>query len=181
MLSRIQKPKINPRALDLGCGSGRHSLLLDRLGWEVTAIDYSPESIQQVKILNPNWDHWLCKSPPYPIEDSKYDLVVGWGILHYNSNQEIKSILAEIQRILKPNGYFLGTIRSDKDTHLQVTQNSEMNTTDLKGGYARLFSLEDTKELLSSFSDVQIGYMERSPLGELDKKVSHYFFQAVNP
>ena len=34
------------RALDLGCGTGRHAVYLARLGWKVTAVDYVPRAIR---------------------------------------------------------------------------------------------------------------------------------------
>jgi ubiquinone/menaquinone biosynthesis C-methylase UbiE len=35
------------RALDLGCGSGRHAVWLAERGWQVTAVDFSPEALRQ--------------------------------------------------------------------------------------------------------------------------------------
>ncbi len=36
------------RALDLGAGAGRNSLWLARAGWDVTAVDQSPEALAQL-------------------------------------------------------------------------------------------------------------------------------------
>lgn len=35
------------RALDLGAGEGRHSVWLSSLGWQVTAVDFSPVGIER--------------------------------------------------------------------------------------------------------------------------------------
>ena len=37
------------RALDLGCGSGRHAAWLADRGWRVTAIDFSSEALRQAR------------------------------------------------------------------------------------------------------------------------------------
>ncbi|HEU4948262.1 MAG TPA: class I SAM-dependent methyltransferase [Kribbella sp.] len=37
------------KALDIGCGRGRHSIDLARRGWEVTGIDFVPRAIRQAK------------------------------------------------------------------------------------------------------------------------------------
>lgn len=37
------------RALDVGCGSGRHALTLARLGWDVTGVDVVPEAIERAR------------------------------------------------------------------------------------------------------------------------------------
>ncbi len=37
------------RALDLGCGNGRHALWLAERGWRVTAVDFSTEALRQAR------------------------------------------------------------------------------------------------------------------------------------
>lgn len=37
------------RALDLGCGNGRHALGLAERGWRVTAVDFSTEALRQAR------------------------------------------------------------------------------------------------------------------------------------
>lgn len=37
------------RALDLGCGNGRHALWLAERGWDVTAVDFSTEALRQAR------------------------------------------------------------------------------------------------------------------------------------
>jgi SAM-dependent methyltransferase len=37
------------RALDLGCGSGRHAVWLAERGWQVTAVDFSREALRQAR------------------------------------------------------------------------------------------------------------------------------------
>ncbi|MFT4109975.1 class I SAM-dependent methyltransferase [Propionicimonas sp.] len=39
-------PAEHRRALDIGCGRGRHSALLAERGWEVTGVDFVPEAIE---------------------------------------------------------------------------------------------------------------------------------------
>lgn len=40
---------INGRVLDVGCGTGEHTLLLTRLGYDVLGIDFSPEAVAQAR------------------------------------------------------------------------------------------------------------------------------------
>jgi SAM-dependent methyltransferase len=39
------------RALDLACGEGRNAIWLARLGWQVTAVDYSPVALDRARRL----------------------------------------------------------------------------------------------------------------------------------
>lgn len=45
-LSSYLKPKANSRVLDIACGRGRHSIYLNKKGYDVTGIDLSEQSIK---------------------------------------------------------------------------------------------------------------------------------------
>lgn len=42
-------PNVGKRLLDLGCGTGRHAMDMAKRGYEVTAVDLSPEMIRYLK------------------------------------------------------------------------------------------------------------------------------------
>ena len=48
-LSNHLKIQKNSKILDLACGKGRHSIFLNKLGYDVTGIDLSKESIDEAK------------------------------------------------------------------------------------------------------------------------------------
>jgi len=173
---KVEKKK----ALDLGAGSGRHCILLMNYGYEVTALDYSKESISRIKNWIPNLNALHIESPPYPFPAASFDLIVAWGVLHYNSEDNTRALLKEIKRILKPNGFFTGTLRRDNDTSISGGRNSQIQIDDLRGGRVRKFSLEEVHFILKDFKNVRIGYMERTPLGKLEERISHFYFLAEN-
>ncbi|MBP9885348.1 MAG: class I SAM-dependent methyltransferase [Leptospiraceae bacterium] len=176
ILSRI--PHVG-NALDHGAGSGRHSFLLQSYGFQVTACDYSAKSIQTIQetILGVATDVITSTSLPY--DSGKFDLVVSWGVLHYNTLEDAFKIVNEIKRVLKPNGYFTGTVRSSSDTHLK-SNDGVIGLADLSGGKVKLYSLDELKSLLKEFTNIQFGYMERTPMGKLDERICHWIFQAKN-
>lgn len=45
-LSAYLKPAVNSRILDIACGRGRHSIYLNKKGYDVTGIDLSEQSIK---------------------------------------------------------------------------------------------------------------------------------------
>lgn len=49
-LERQAIERVAGRALDIGCGAGRHSLYLQKQGFDVTAIDNSPGAIEVCKL-----------------------------------------------------------------------------------------------------------------------------------
>jgi SAM-dependent methyltransferase len=40
---------IRGRVLDIGCGTGEHTILLTRLGYDVLGVDFAPEAVQQAR------------------------------------------------------------------------------------------------------------------------------------
>lgn len=168
-------------ALDLGCGSGRHIRLLFEKGYEeVHATDYSSESLALCKkiyshaiyhSIAPTKDHiWEL----HPNITTKLDVIVAWGVLHYNTDEMIQAILKFSKKFIKPNGFFIGSLRAASDTHYE-------KQSDLSGTSIQKFSAGETNDLLSRhFSKVEIGYMERSPINDLESRVAHYFFRCSN-
>jgi SAM-dependent methyltransferase len=181
ILTKLKWDIPNPQALDLGAGSGRHSQLLKNFGYHTIAIDYSPESIAMIQKNIAEVETHICSNSNYPIPSQSIELVVAWGMLHYNSQDEIDSILNEVERILKKGGVFVGTLRSDRDTHLKKQIENKIELDDLKGGFVQLFNLEDCKNVLKRFKNLQFSLLERTPLGDLDKRISHYVFYCENP
>ena len=112
-------------------------------------------------------------SSPLPLPDNSLNIVLAWGVLHYNSFNVIQKILNEFKRILKKNNsYFIGTVRANTDTHLSI--NKDIN-------FKNILYFDDkslTKLLNPHFNKISLGYIERSLLGELDKKICHYIFVA---
>ncbi|MBE7411198.1 MAG: class I SAM-dependent methyltransferase [Leptospiraceae bacterium] len=165
------------KALDFGAGSGRHSVLLKDFGFEVYAADYSEKSIEQIQLLNLDIHTSIVGSPPFRLQSEEFDLIVNWGVLHYNTLEESIKILKEFYRILKPGGILAGTIRSKNDTYLKV-KNTEIQIEDLKGGQIFLYSFDELKDLLKDFSYSEFGYSERSPIGKLEERICHWIFKA---
>ncbi|TGN19287.1 class I SAM-dependent methyltransferase [Leptospira idonii] len=175
LLSKVSHT--NKQALDFGTGSGRHIYLLLDKGYTVSASDSSSESIAQIKNQNLPVQLYHTESLPYPFSENQFGLIVSWGVFHYNQRETAKSMLKELHSSLDKGGYLLGSIRANTDTHLKI-DSGEMNLQDLKGGYAETYELEDLKLFLSGFTNVEIGYSERTPLGKLEERICHWFFLA---
>lgn len=175
LLSRI-KPT-NRNALDFGCGSGRHSYLLQNEGFQVTGCDTAKTTIDHLQKESSSIRFLHTPDTNLPFLPNEFGLIVSWGVFHYNKREEAKKILSSLYTSLDTGGFLLGSIRAEGDTHLGLTK-GKMNLQDLSGGYAETYSIEALKEFLSIFLNVSIGYSERTPLGKLEERICHWFFLA---
>jgi SAM-dependent methyltransferase len=91
------------RAVDAGCGTGRHSLRLAELGHDVTGIDLSPAMLQHARSRVPKATFLEGDLRALPFEDATADVVVsGLALAHL---PDLGPPVAEIGRILRPGGH----------------------------------------------------------------------------
>jgi len=158
------------RVLDLGSGSGRHLPLLSEHFAQTHACDFSPNSLKLY--TDTNIARSQAALPNLPYADGTFDFILCWGVLHYLHDDALMPAVAEIHRILTPNGKVFLTLRADSDTHLQ----QQLRTGDLKDGHARLFSKSEALALFASFAETRYGYIVRQPVGEEFLVAHHMLF-----
>jgi tellurite methyltransferase len=104
------------RALDLGCGVGRHALQLARLGYETAAVDMAEAGLAEVgrSARAEQLDLSLHAAPmtTLPFEDASFDLAVAFNVIYHGDEQVVRQTVGEIRRVLKPGGTYLGTMIS---------------------------------------------------------------------
>lgn len=92
------------RALDLGCGTGRHALWLAAQGATVTAVDFSEGMLAEAR-QKPGADavKFLAHDLHTPLPFGPgFDLVVSGLVLEHL--HELAPFFAETRRVLKPGG-----------------------------------------------------------------------------
>lgn len=109
-----EMPKIEKKALklakgkilDVGCGAGSHSLYLQQKGFEVTAIDISPNAIKASQlrgVKDARVQHLL------ELENEQFDTILllmnGTGI--FGTLAETSKYLQKLKSLLTPNGQIL--------------------------------------------------------------------------
>ncbi len=93
------------KALDLGCGTGRHALWLAAAGAAVTAVDFSEGMLAEAR-RKPGAEavrfltHDLHE--PLPLADGQFDLVVSGLVLEHL--RELGGFFSEAYRVLRPGG-----------------------------------------------------------------------------
>lgn len=91
------------QVLDAGAGTGRISRVLDRAGWDVTALDASPEMLARLQGTLPHVRtvHALL-GQALPLPDGCVDAVVCLRVLKYVD--DVGTALREFARVLRPGG-----------------------------------------------------------------------------
>ena len=108
------------RVLDLGCGTGRHSIFLAKNNFDVYAVDISETAIdilkQRAKIENINNIHFkIADIYNTEFETNFFDSVLCvWSTGHGLKKDVYQSVL-EMHRILKPGGVLLADFMSTED------------------------------------------------------------------
>ena len=115
----VDKYKIKS-ALDAGCGTGFHSIVLSKLGVNVTAVDISSKMIQKLrdraKRDNLNISAIKCDFTKLPI-NKKYDAIFCMGntLAHTKTKRELSIILSNFYKVLNRNGLlFIQILNYDK-------------------------------------------------------------------
>lgn len=109
------------RILDLGCGVGRHSLMLAREGFEVDALDGSPTAVALTRQaaaeagLNVVAREGLMTALPYA--DGSFDFVLAWNVIYHGGPEVVSHVIGEIRRVLQPHGWFLGTLLTTRNSN----------------------------------------------------------------
>lgn len=102
------------RVLDLGAGVGRHALALAANGFDVTALDAAPEGLAAIDAANPDVATVLGRMDDLPFEDHSFDHVLSWNVIYHGDEDVVLKTIAEIRRILKPGGSYMGTMLSKR-------------------------------------------------------------------
>ncbi|UDJ84835.1 tellurite resistance methyltransferase TehB [Kosakonia oryzae] len=99
------------KALDLGCGNGRNSLWLASQGFEVTAWDKNPNSLNNLKAIrdaegleNLHIDAADLNTLQF---DGEYDFILSTVVLMFLEAQTIPGLINNMQRCTKAGGYNL--------------------------------------------------------------------------
>jgi ubiquinone/menaquinone biosynthesis C-methylase UbiE len=97
------------QVLDVGCGTGRHTVMLARQGFDVFGFDISPEGVQ----LTYEWLgreklkadlHVQSMFDEFTYEDEFFDAVICVKTLNHGGIEDIRKTIAEMERVLKPGG-----------------------------------------------------------------------------
>lgn len=150
--------RLSSDVLDLGCGKGINLPALLSFGAKVTAADLSKTDVQEVRLLHGSS---LCSvdcldmRDGLPYDDATVDAVVADLSLHYFTWEETERIIADIRRILRPNGVLVARVHS-------IANLDRANAEEIEPGYffaygypRRYFTLEEIDSLFADWNSCE--------------------------
>lgn len=104
----LQGLTIHPetKVLDLCCGSGQATQVLVKYSQNVIGLDASPLSLQRARQNVPQAQYVEAFAEEIPLPDNQIDLVHTSVALHEMEPGQLRQIVKEVYRVLKPGGVF---------------------------------------------------------------------------
>lgn len=101
--------------LNIGVGRGGLESILVKKGVVVNCLDPSEETIDR---LRKQYDLGVRAqvgfSQNMPFKDSEFDVVIMSEVLEHLTDDVLHSTFGEVRRVLKPNGFFIGTVPANE-------------------------------------------------------------------
>src|SRR4051812_40767700 len=112
LLSRIRKSRhAGSKLLNVGIGDGQFERMALASEFEVYALDPDEDSIRRLNdSLRLNGRAKAGRLEQIPFESGLFDAVVVSEVLEHLSPEQAHTALAEIERVLAPNGRIFGTV-----------------------------------------------------------------------
>ena len=154
------------RILDVGAGSGRHTIFLAGLGFQLVALDVSTTALDKLraktdkkKLGNVTLVRHEMQHLPFP--DGYFDGLVCTNVLHHGLSGDVKRSFEEVGRVLRKGGAALFVVVSDKDSRLGTGRRLEAKTYiftkgEEKGIVHHFFGAREFRAALGGFRIVKL-------------------------
>ena len=100
------------KALDFGCGTGRSSRFLRRLGFEVTGIDIAEDMLRKARQTDPGGDYRRVADGDLGPLAPGYDLALSAFTFDNIPAEKKLSLFMQFARLLKPQGVLVNLVSS---------------------------------------------------------------------
>lgn len=175
------------RILDLGAGKGRHAFFFAENGLEAYAIDLSESSIEIINQMATERklkvEAQVADMTKLPYPDSFFDGIVCFHTIYHTDLKGMKAVLAEMRRVLKPEGEVYITFNSKESKGFKEEEAIDGYTIIKNEGAEKgiphcYIDVKDIEELMSGYQCVSVSKIQNYVRKGRQSKGIHYFVHA---
>ena len=155
------------KVLDLGCGAGRHSILLGKAGFQGVALDISETALKtlEARLNTTSIDNVTLVRHDMlelPFIDDYFDGVICTNVLHHGRLVQIRKATREVRRVMKQGASVFVVALSTADFRRGNGRKLEPNTYVFTEGEERgiIHHFFPRRELESCFKKFEIASFE---------------------
>lgn len=139
--------------LNIGVGRGGLESILNKKMVVVNCLDPSEETIDRLrKLYNLGLRAQVGFSQSMPFQDGEFDVVIMSEVLEHLANDVLHLTLCEVRRVLKPDGFFIGTVPANEILFDNNVICPHCGESFHRWGHIQSFSLLRLREVLSENS-----------------------------
>jgi len=98
------------RAVDFGCGAGRSTRFLRRLGFETVGVDVSADMIRKAREIDPSGDYRLVEAGRLGLAAASWDLVLSAFTFDNIPQADKVAAFRGLERLLAPEGKIVNLV-----------------------------------------------------------------------
>ncbi len=151
--------------LDVGCGTGRYSIPLDRAGFVVFGIDFSQTAL---RLLPSHLIRIVADVQRLPLVSESFDALTCYGVFQHLQEEERAYAATELFRVLKDKGIAFVEVVGVQDMRYGFGTQEEEDTFIRQGIRYHYFSASELSKLF-----VTSGFTVLTLKNQLSKKCYH--------
>lgn len=169
----LQLPQ-DAKIIDLACGKGRHSVFLNRLGFDVLGLDLSRKSIEFDKQFENQTLLFDVHDMRNPIDadpmDAVFNLFTSFG--YFDHENDDKKVFQSVYNVLKPGGFFVLDYLNEAFVRKNIAPQSTVNREDIE--------FKITKKIEGRHIIKDIRFEDKGKSYHFFEKVKLHTLQAIN-
>lgn len=169
--AELAAKQLRPKSviLELGAGIGQDGLWFASQGHKVILSDATDQHFAEITERAKGADIELQKIDllaPLPFDDNNLDVVYAHLVLHYFDDETMKSIIKEIERVLKPGGLLACMVNTQTDEEYDPAEADDSDIIEYRGISKRFFTTDSLQRFMGNFDTVLLDDQGRTPKDE---------------
>jgi cyclopropane fatty-acyl-phospholipid synthase-like methyltransferase len=149
------------KLLELGCGQGRDTIFFVSNDLDVHALDSSIIAVENLhkklreKSISIDLKHFDARQG-IPFSNNFFDAIYAHMFFNMRfTDEELKFLFIESNRVLKNNGILYFSVRSDKDAQYNTGKKIDTNIYEINGFQIRFFTKSQIRFFLSDHFEIK--------------------------